>query len=68
MSTRDELGITGTTELHYGPSIGKCTSAAQGESKIVVSVLVTFRSLLKHVCQVSWCLIVHTLEHLNSVS
>ena len=38
MSTRDELGITGT----------KCANAAQGESKIVVSVLVTFRSLFKH--------------------
>ena len=40
VSTRDELGITGT----------KCANAAQGESKIVVSVLVTFRSLFKHVC------------------
>ena len=45
---------------HYGPSICKCANTAQGESKIVVSVLVTFRTLFKHVCKVSWCLIAYT--------
>ena len=45
---------------HYGPSICKCANTAQGESKIVASALVTFRSLFKHVCKVSWYLIAYT--------
>ena len=42
-----------------------------GKIKVVVSpcvILVNFKSLLKHVHQVTWCLIVHALKHLNSVS